>query len=179
MRRYLELFWSFFKIGAFTFGGGYTMLPLIQKEIVNKRKWATEEEVIDVFALSQVAPGAIAVNFSVYTGHSMLGIPGALAAVFGMVLPSFLVISIIAAFLANFADLPAVQHAFAGIRVAVGALILDALIRLLRGVFNKPIPLVICIIAFLASVIFRTSPIPLVLAAGLAGFFLLRKRKAS
>lgn len=177
MKLYLELFWSFFKIGAFTFGGGYSMLPLMQKEIVTKRKWATEEEIISFFALSQAAPGAIAVNASVFIGFKKARWMGGICAAFGVVLPSFIVISVIAAFLSNFSDIEFVQHAFVGIRVAVAALILDALISMIKGIERQRVPIIIASVSCIASIVFDASPVLLVLAAGIAGFFLMGRKK--
>lgn len=177
MKLYLELFWSFFKIGAFTFGGGYSMLPLMQKEISAKRKWATEDELIGFFALSQAAPGAIAVNASVFIGFKKARWRGGICAAFGVVLPSFIVISVIAAFLANFADIKFVQHAFVGIRVAVAALILDALISMIRGITRQRVSIIIAAVSCIASIFFDVSPVLLVFAAGITGFFLIGRKK--
>lgn len=177
MKLYLDLFWSFLKIGAFTFGGGYSMLPLMQKEIVLLRKWATEDDVISFFALSQVTPGAIAVNAAVFTGFKMGGWKGGICAAFGVVLPSFAIISVIAASLANLSGIESVQHAFVGIRVAVAALILDALINMLRGIARQPVPIIIAVVSFIASAVFNASPVLLVLSAGVAGFFFLGRIK--
>ncbi len=174
MREYFDLLWTFVKIGAFTFGGGYAMLPLIQRELVDKKGWATMEEVMDYFAIGQCTPGIIAVNVATFIGYRKRGVIGGILTTLGLVFPSFVIISIIAVFLQNFADLAPVQHAFAGIRVAVGALILDAVIKLAKGAVKTIPALVICVIAFVLSAFFKTSPVYVVLAAGLAGFLLFR-----
>ena len=114
------LFFTFFKIGLFTFGGGYAMLPLLQREIVEKKKWATEEEMLDYFAVGQCTPGVIAVNTATFVGFKEKKLSGAVFATLGIVSPSLVIITIIAALLSNFAHIAAVQNAFAGIRVALG-----------------------------------------------------------
>jgi chromate transporter len=177
MKLYFELFWSFLKIGSFTFGGGYSMLPLMRKEIVLSREWATEDEVIGLYALSQVTPGAIAVNAAVFLGFKKAGWRGGVCAACGVVLPSFVVISVIAAFLANFSDLEPVKHAFTGIRVAVAALILDALLTMTKAIKREIVPVIIASVTFAASAVFDASPVLLVFSAGVAGFFLLGRRK--
>ena len=119
MNEYLELVVAFFKIGIMTFGGGYAMLPMIQREVVEKRGWATEEEILNYYAIGQCTPGVIAVNTATFIGDSRKGVIGGFLATFGVVLPSLIIISVIAALLNNFAEIEAVQHALAGIRVAV------------------------------------------------------------
>ena len=137
MNLYLDLFLTFAKVGVCTFGGGYAMLPILQREVVEKKGWVTEEEVTDYFAIGQCTPGIIAVNTSVFIGHRQRGVPGGIAAALGVVFPSFVVITIIAAFLTKFATYPVVQHALAGINAAVVALIAVSVLKLgktnLRG----------------------------------------------
>ena len=116
MNVYVDLFMSFARIGAFTFGGGYAMLPMIQKEIVEKHKWATDEEVMDYFAVAQCTPGVIAVNSATFVGTKVKGVLGGAAATLGVIFPAIVIISVIAMVLQSFADIPAVQHAFNGIR---------------------------------------------------------------
>ena len=127
-----ELVVSFFKIGIMTFGGGYAMLPMLQRELVENRKWVTEEEILNYFAIGQCTPGVIAVNTATFVGYKRCKIPGAIFATIGVVLPSMIIITIIAAVLSNFAHIPAVQHAFAGIRIAVSALIVASVIKLIK-----------------------------------------------
>lgn len=177
MREYFDLIWTFVKIGAFTFGGGYAMLPLIQRELVDTKGWATMDEVVDYFAIGQCTPGIIAVNVATFIGYKRKGTIGGILTTFGLVLPSFVIISIIAVFLENFSDIPAVQHAFAGVRVAVGALILDAVVKLFKGAVGDIAAVLICVVAFALSVVFKTSPVLIVVAAGLAGFLLYRPRR--
>ena len=137
MNLYLDLFLTFAKVGVCTFGGGYAMLPILQREVVEKKGWVTEEEVTDYFAIGQCTPGIIAVNTSVFIGYRQRGVPGGIAAALGVVFPSFVVITIIAAFLTKFATYPVVQHALAGINAAVVALIAVSVLKLgktnLRG----------------------------------------------
>lgn len=179
MRELFELVWTFAKIGAVTFGGGYAMLPILKRELVEKRNWTTTEEIVDYFAIGQCTPGIIAVNVATFVGYKRRGAVGGILTTLGLVLPSLVIISIIAAGISNFAHIPAVQHAFAGIRVAVGALILDAVIKLFKGAVKDVAGILICIAAFALSAFFKTSPVFIVAAAALAGFLLyVPKRKA-
>ncbi len=122
----------FFKMGSFTFGGGYAMLPIIQEEIVNKRKWATDQEVLDYYAIGQSTPGIIAVNTATFIGYNQRGLIGGIVATLGIVSPSIVIITIIAMFFKNFQDYVLVQHALGGIRVVVAALILNAVLKMYR-----------------------------------------------
>jgi len=176
VKDYFDLLWTFFKLGSVTFGGGYAMLPILQRELVEKRRWTTMDEIMDYFAIGQCTPGIIAVNVSTFIGYKRKGVAGGIMTTLGFVLPSLIIITIIAAFLENFADYLWVKRAFAGIRVAVGALILDAVWKLLKGAVKDRWAVVICAAAFGLSLFLKASPVPLVLAAGLAGFLLYRKR---
>ena len=130
MKDLWDLFFTYMKIGFINFGGGYAMLPLLERELVNKRGWTTLDELRDYFAVGQCTPGVIALNVSTFIGQKRKGVAGALAAAAGFLLGPILIILLITAFLTNFADLPEVQHAFAGIRVCVCVLILQAILRL-------------------------------------------------
>jgi chromate transporter len=174
---YGELFLTFFKMGCCTFGGGYAMLPVIERELVARKKWAAMDEIMDYYVIGQITPGIIAVNVSTFVGYKLKGIPGGIIATLGFVLPSLIIITLIAAFLRNFADLPPVRHAFAGIRVAVGALILDAVIKLFRGAVKDRRALGICVLSFGLSLALKAPPALIVLTAALAGFLLYRPRK--
>jgi chromate transporter len=176
MKEYLDLFLTFMKIGGITFGGGYAMLPLLERELVTRKGWATSEEVVDYFALGQITPGIISVNVATFIGYKRKGIAGGILTTLGLVTPSLVIVLTIAVFLTNFADIPQVQHAFAGIRVAVGALILDAVIKLLKGAIKDWKGIIICAAALILSLVLKASPVILVLAAGLAGFLLYRPR---
>jgi chromate transporter len=137
MNIYLQIFSTFFKIGATTFGGGYAMLPIIRREVVEKHRWIDGEEFVDVLAVAQSSPGAVAINSAVFVGARLKGVPGAVAALLGSVLPSFLVILTIAIFFTRYTEYPAVIAAFAGIRPAVAALIAAAVVKLGKPVFKK------------------------------------------
>ena len=132
MKEIWELFRTFFTIGSITFGGGYAVLPILIREIVEKKQWVTEEEMLDYFAISQSTPGVICVNISTFLGYRLKGLWGAVAATFGVILPSIVIITVVASVLSNFADIVWVQHAFAGIRIAVSALIASTVWNLLE-----------------------------------------------
>ena len=169
MKEIWELFAAFFKVGLFTFGGGYAMLPILQREVVDKHKWVTEEELLDCYAIGQCTPGVIAVNTSTYVGYQRKGILGATFATVAVVLPSLIIISIIALFLRNFAENPYVRYAFAGIRVAVGVLVCDALIKLYKKGVKGALAIGIFIAAALFALLTDFSPAWVVLAAILLG----------
>ena len=133
MRQLLEIFWSFLKIGAFTFGGGYAMIPLIQHEVIHRRRWIEERDFIDLLTLAQTAPGPIALNTAVFVGYKRQGYLGALSAIMGVIVPSFVVILIVAIFFASVRDNAYVDAAFKGMRPAVVALIVAPIVGLARG----------------------------------------------
>ena len=169
MNIYLDLVTSFAKIGAFTFGGGYAMLPMLQKEIVENKHWATETELLDYFAIGQCTPGVIAVNTASFIGYNKKGIPGAIVATIGVILPSFFIILAIASLLSNFADLAIVQHALSGIRIAVCVLIFKAVWNMLKtGVKDWP-GILIFITAFFLSLFSILPTVPIIILAATAG----------
>ena len=133
MRTLLEIFWSFLKIGAFTFGGGYAMIPLIQHEVIHRRRWIEERDFLDLLTLAQTAPGPIALNTAVFVGYKRRGYLGALSAIMGVIVPSFLVILFVAIFFASIRDNAYVDAAFKGMRPAVVALIVAPIIGLTKG----------------------------------------------
>jgi len=178
MNAYVDLFWTFAKIGAVTFGGGYAMLPLLQRDVVERKGWVTDAEILDYYAVGQCLPGLIAVNTSLFIGERQKGAWGGVAAALGVAFPSLIVIMAIAAFIQGFSDLPMVQNAFAGIRACVLALILDALLRLRKAALVDKISIVIFFVVMIGSILLKLSPVVFVVAAGLAGI-LLRGRKAS
>ena len=169
MKELWKLFYTFATVGVTTFGGGYAMLPALQREVVEKRGWATEEEVMDWYAIGQCTPGVIAVNTATFVGQKQKGVLGGIAATLGVVFPSLVIITIIAAFIRNFADLPAVQNAFAGIRACVCVLILNAVVKLWKKSVVDWKAFLIFAVVFLGSVFFNLSPVLYVLAAALAG----------
>lgn len=170
MKELLDLFLTFARIGGLTFGGGYAMLPIIQKEVVEKRKWATEEEVMDYYAIGQCTPGVIAVNTATFIGYKNKGIIGGIIATLGVVFPSLVIISIISMFISNFADLEIVKHAFSGIRVCVCVLIINAVIKLGKSSIVDTVALLIFLAVFVSSVFFNVSPIIAVIASGFIGW---------
>ena len=170
MKELFDLFWTFCKIGALTFGGGYAMLPLIQREIVENKKWSTEKEILDYYAVGQCTPGVIAVNTATFIGYKLRGIIGGIVATLGVIFPSIVIILIIATFLQNFADLAIVQSAFAGIRVAVVALIITTVVQLIKSSIKDYLGVIIAIIAFVISAFIGLSPVYVVIAAALTGF---------
>ena len=171
-----KLFTAFMRIGAFTFGGGYAMLPMLEKECVEKAGWVTHDELLDYFAIGQCTPGVIAVNTATVVGKKERGIPGALVATAGVVLPSFVIICILTALLANFAEITWVKYALHGIRVAVGVLILNTVIKLVREKIKDASGYILCILAFLLVALpstlglpFRISPVFVVIGAAIVG----------
>ena len=169
MKTLFELFWVFAKIGVSTFGGGYAMLPILQNELVEKRDWATDEDLMDYYAIGQCTPGIIAINTATFIGKKKAGVAGAIAASLGMVFPSVVIITIIAIFLRNFAHIPAVRHAFAGIRACVCVLILDSVIKLGKKSIIDHRCVIIFLVILLLSLFSPLSPVFLVLIAGVAG----------
>ena len=169
MKQYLDLVVTFFKIGIMTFGGGYAMLPMIQREVVEKRGWATEEEILNYYAIGQCTPGVIAVNTATFIGDSRKGVLGGFLATLGVVMPSLIIISIIAALLNNFAEIEAVQHALAGIRVAVVVLVGFSIWKLLKSGVKGAFGWIVFVLTFLVSAIFGLSPVIIVVAAAAAG----------
>lgn len=172
MKDLWELFWTFAKMGAVTFGGGMAMLPILQREIVENKKWATEEELVDYYALSQCTPGIIAVNTSTFIGQKRRGIAGGIAATLGIVFPSLVIISILAGLIQNFAHLAWVQNAFAGIQVCVCVLILNATMKLLKKSVVDKKTAVIFVVVLLGSLMLNVSPVWFVVLAAFAGIWL-------
>ena len=179
MNFYLQLFWSFFKIGAFTLGGGYAMIPLIEQEIVGRRRWISTEEFSETLTLAQSAPGPIAINSAVFVGYKMRGIKGVLTAIFGTVIPSFVIILVIAMFFSNIREQEVITRIFKGLRPAVVALIAVPVIRMLeKKKFEWKIVLTATIAAAAISWL-KISPVLVILAAGFGGivYYLIRKKK--
>ena len=141
----LDLFLTFAKIGLFTFGGGYAMISIIENNCVERKKWITHDEMMNITVIAESTPGPIAINCATFTGYKKAGFTGALTATFGMVIPSFLVIYLISMFLDNFLELTVVANAFRGIKIAVGILILDAAITMIRKMHKKKLPRTIMI----------------------------------
>lgn len=164
-----ELFFVFFKIGAFTFGGGYAMIPFIKREVVDEKKWLTSEEMFDIIAIAESTPGPLAVNSATFVGSRIAGLKGALAATMGVVLPSFLVILCISQLLLQIEDFQIVKDAFQGIRAGVIVLIGSALISLFRRLHKGAFTAVILIAAFLLTFFFNINTIFTLVFCGLSG----------
>lgn len=172
MKKCLELYISFFKMGCITFGGGLAMLPILQKEITINKKWCTEEEIMDYFAISQTAPGIIAANVSLFIGYKTRGILGALAAVLGMITPSIIIITIIAALLSNFEDILWIKKAFNGINIVVAALLTTVLVNLGKKNLSDIILIFIAIASFISVFVFKISPIYSIVVSGVIGLIM-------
>ena len=176
MKELLQLLFAFMRIGGFTFGGGYAMLPMLRRELVEKYRWATEEELMDYYAIAQCTPGAIAVNTATLVGYRVCGVWGGLVATLGVIFPSLVIITMIAALMQSFADIPAVQHAFIGIRACVCALILDSVIKLGKKAIVDVPTLVIAIVVLGMTCLTKFSPVMFVLLAAVAGICLQERR---
>ena len=167
---YWHLFSDFFKIGAFTLGGGYAMIPIIQNEVVDRRRWLKQEEFLDIIAIAQSCPGVFAINMSVFIGYKLRKLPGALCAAFGTALPSFAIILLIAMFFSRFQDNPVVESIFKGIRPAVVALIAAPTFTLAKSakitLSNCWIPIGSALAIYLMGV----NPVFIILAAGFGGY---------
>ena len=172
MKQLWELFWVFAKMGAITFGGGYAMLPILQREVVEKRRWATEEEVMDYYAVGQCTPGIIAVNTATFIGQKVGGVSGGILATLGVVFPSLVIISLLAGLIENFAHIPVVINAFAGIQVCVCVLIFNAVRKLLKKAVVDKATAVIFVVVLLGSVFLDLSPVWFVVLAAFAGILL-------
>ena len=177
---YLNLFLTFAKVGVCTFGGGYAMLPILQREIVENRQWATDEELNDYFAIGQCTPGIIAVNTATFIGAKQKGTLGGILATLGVVFPSIVIITIIAACLTQFQDVAAVAHAFNGIRACVCVLILNAVIKLAKSSLVDLPAIILFVAVFLLSAIWGLSPAILVVICGILGLTInnIRKKKS-
>lgn len=169
-----QLFVSFAKVGVLTFGGGYAMIPMLEREIVDRRGWATSEELMDYYAVGQCTPGVIAVNTATFIGYKTAGNLGGIVATLGVVFPSLLIITVIAGIIQNFSDIPAVKSAFAGIRVCVCVLIFNSVVKLWKGAVKDKATLVLCLLVFGLSVFFSVSPIVFVLLCAAAGILFTR-----
>lgn len=173
----LQIFVSFFTAGAMTFGGGYSMLPVLTREVVKKRGWISETEILDFYSISQCLPGLIAVNVSIFIGKKIHGISGAIVAMLGVVTPSIIVIVVIAMLFENFMDVPIVRQMFVGIRIAVGALITGTVVRLCKQNVQKPLHILLMIVVFILMTVTSLSPIWVILFAAPIGIFLGRIEK--
>lgn len=168
----VDMFLTFAKVGVMTFGGGYAMLPILQREVVENKGWATEEELIDYFAIGQCTPGIIAVNTATFIGQKNKGILGGIIATLGLAFPSLIIISLLAGVIEAFSHLTVVQHAFGGIRVCVCILILNAVVKLYKKAVVDKVTLVIFLLVTLGSYFTDLSPVIFVVVAAVAGIVL-------
>ena len=177
-----ELFISFFKIGLFTFGGGYAMLPLIEKELVEKRRWITQEELLEMFIISQMTPGTIAINASTFIGSKKAGKLGGFIASLGIIFPSLIIITLIYNFLGESFDNPVIHSIFLGIRACIIGLIASSTLKICRKSFISGMSYILFFIAFILLLIFDINPILLIIFGALLGaaatFFLPNKIKS-
>ena len=168
--RYVQLFTAFFKIGLFTFGGGMSMLPMLQRELVESKQWLTEEEILNYFAIGQCTPGIIAVNVATFCGYKRAGLSGAIVSTIGIVCPSWIVITLIAGSISRFSDIVWIQRAMKGVYVAVAALLARAVFTFGKKIITDFVTAGIAAGAFLAMSVWNVSGILIVLAAGIIGF---------
>ena len=176
MKKSLELFLSIFKIGTFTFGGGYAMIPLIEEEVVVNKGWISKEEFLDILVVSQSLPGALAVNTSVFLGYKIGGFIGAMVALLDVILPSFLIILIIAVFFMKFRDNYYVNAAFKGITAAVPMLVLIGAISLSKGLEKNIRTLITIIVGIIALAFFNIHPVLVIIISGLYGVIFLKNQ---
>lgn len=176
MNELWEIFITFSKIGVLTFGGGLSMLPMLNREIVLKHQWATEEEILDFYAIGQCTPGIIAVNTATFIGYKRKGILGGIIATLGIIAPSILIILVIAAFLQNVMQLAVVSAALAGVETAVCALMLNTILIMGRKSINSIFTFVIFLCAFALTLLAGISPISIVIDAGVIGVICGRRK---
>jgi chromate transporter len=166
----VELYISWFKMGLFTFGGGYAMLPMIEKEIIEKHHWATEDEVMDYYAIGQCTPGVIAINTATFIGYKVDKVRGAIVSTLGVITPSLIIITLIAGLLNNFQDIPMVQHGLAGIRIGVCVLMSITIYKLIKKNVTNKLAYLIVITSFILAYYTNVSMVILVLLYGFIGF---------
>ena len=174
MKKLWQLFLAFARVGVMTFGGGYAMIPILEREIVDRRGWASGEELMDYYAVGQCTPGVIAVNTATFIGYKVAGPLGGVFATLGMVFPSLVIITVIAGVLTRFADIPAVKSAFAAIRVCVCVLIFNAVLKLWKGAVKDKAGLCLFLLVFVLSIFLDISPVFYVLFCAVAGILFTR-----
>lgn len=175
MKKLFSLFLVFARIGGLTFGGGYAMLPMLKAELCDNRDWVTNEELINYYAIGQCAPGIIAVNTATFVGYKIKGIWGAIFAVLGIIFPSLVIITVVAAFLNNLFELEIVKYAFNGIKVAVAALVAVAIINLFKSGVKDILGIILFIFSFAISFIFNTNPIYIIIIGIVVGMIFNKK----
>ena len=176
MKDYLKTLWQLFsvlfKVGLCTFGGGIAMLPILELELVEKRKWTTSEELLDWFAIGQSTPGIIAVNVATFTGYKKAGVIGGIVGTFGMVLPSIIIITVIALFINNFADIPWVKRALMGINISVAAILTSAVYKFSKKSVKNIFGFILLLISFLLIFVFNVGTIWIILGSSLLGIII-------
>ena len=174
MKQLRQLFLAFARVGVMTFGGGYAMIPILEREIVDRHGWASSEELMDYYAVGQCTPGVIAVNTATFIGYKVAGPLGGVFATLGVVFPSLVIITVIAGVLTRFADIPAVKSAFAAIRVCVCVLIFNAVLKLWKGAVKDKAGLCLFLLVFVLSIFLDISPVFYVLFCAVAGILFTR-----
>ena len=169
LKKALQLFVTFFKIGAFTFGGGYAMIPLIQREVVEEKKWITDDDILEIIAISESTPGPIAINSATFIGYRICGFWGSFFATLGVVLPSFVIILLISFVLKEFQDLKAVQYAFEGIRAGVLALLIKALVGMYKKSPKNLVSYIVIVASFLVSAFVDISVLWVIIGCAVFG----------
>lgn len=178
MKEYWELFWCMAKIGVMTFGGGYAMLPMLEREIVDRKHWISKEEMMDYYAIGQCTPGVIAVNTATFVGEKRKGVSGGIIATLGMVFPSLVIIIALSKLIHTFSSIVWVQNALSGIRVCVCVLVFNAVISLYKAAVVDKITFTIYVAVFALSLFFDVSSIALVVISAIAGILFYNRRKA-
>ena len=168
MKEIISLFVSFFKVGIMTFGGGYAMLPMLERELVDKKKYVTMDEIMDYYAVGQCTPGVIAVNVATFIGYKRKGVLGGIFATLGVVFPSIIIITLLASVLSMVADHPVIEHAFAGISVAVCALIVQAIFKLSKSGIKDAMTVIIAAVALVLA-LFDLPPVIIIVSCGVIG----------
>ena len=169
MKKTRDLFWTFLKIGAFTFGGGYAMIPLIQREISDNKKWITHQDILDIIAIAESTPGPIAINSATFVGYKVAGFWGAFCATTGVVLPSFIIILIISFVLQQFENLKAVRYAFYGIRAGVLALLIRALYTMYKACPKGALSYVVMALSFIFAALVKVNVLYIIIGCALFG----------
>ncbi|MGI6280349.1 MAG: chromate transporter [Acutalibacteraceae bacterium] len=179
-KKALELFWTFFKIGAFTFGGGYAMIPLISSEAVERKKWVTDDDILEIIAIAESTPGPIAINSATFVGYRVCGFWGSFFATLGVVLPSFVIILAISYILAEFRDIKAVQYAFEGIRAGVLALLAKALWTMYKKCPKGAVSYLLMGLSFILTAFFQIPVLAVIIGCavfGLVSSILIKRRE--
>ena len=169
IKKLLEIYITFYKLGSISFGGGYSMIPLIEREVVESKKWVKHEKLIDIFAVSESLPGAIALNSSAFVGYAVAGVPGALSALIGNMTPSAIIVLILSIFFQKISDVPIVQAALNGITPAIIALIAYAAYKIGKTAIQDVVTLMIAFLAFISVLVFHMTPIIVVIIGALIG----------